>query len=238
MGTSCAVIFANLYFGYHEKHAILPRFQENLKRIPFYRRFIDDVFFVWTGACDHHWEELVSLFNNFGILKWDITQPSASVDFLDLTITIREGRCVTRTYQKPDNPYLYIPPHSAHPSGMIHGIIYGLLRTYHRQNSDYSDFVHFSQLLFQRHLLQGWDSAFLKKVFFSALQKITTKRNIPNAAPVAAITSDDNKKQAFFHMEFHPGDIPRRDVRKIYTDTCEEIFKDRLDIEKFTITYS
>ena len=119
---------------------------------------------------------------------------------------------------------------------MIHGIIYSLLWTYHRQNSDYSDFVHFSQLLFQRHLLQGWDTAFLKKVFFSALQKITTKRNIPNAATTAA--PDSNKKQAFFHMEFHPGDIPRRDVRKIYTDTCEEIFKDRLDIEKFTIAYS
>ena len=75
MGTSCAVIFANLYFGAHEKRSILPRFQDNLKRIFFYRRFIDDVFFIWLGEMDAAWDELVTLFNNFGILKWDIEEP-------------------------------------------------------------------------------------------------------------------------------------------------------------------
>eukprot|EP00804_Cyclotella_cryptica_P011278 CCRYP_007766-RA/>CCRYP_007766-RA protein AED:0.33 eAED:0.05 QI:0/0/0/1/1/1/2/0/265 len=36
MGTSCAVTFANLYFGKHEKDSILPIFYENLKRIKLY----------------------------------------------------------------------------------------------------------------------------------------------------------------------------------------------------------
>jgi hypothetical protein len=52
MGTSCAVFFANLYFGQHEKDTILPNFKDLLKRIPFYRRFVDHVFFVWIGGCD------------------------------------------------------------------------------------------------------------------------------------------------------------------------------------------
>eukprot|EP00804_Cyclotella_cryptica_P007177 CCRYP_009719-RA/>CCRYP_009719-RA protein AED:0.41 eAED:0.43 QI:0/0/0/1/0/0/2/0/276 len=52
MGTSSAVTFANLYFGKHEKDTILPTFLENLKRISFYARFVDDVFLIWNGPCD------------------------------------------------------------------------------------------------------------------------------------------------------------------------------------------
>jgi hypothetical protein len=142
MGTSSAVFFANLYFGAHEKRRILPEFWDCIvsARIFWYARFIDDVFLIWLGDCDARWNELVDLFNDFGILKWDCEKPLKSVNFLDLNLTIEGRRIVTRTYQKPDNPYLYIPPHSAHPAGVVNGTIYGLLRTYYRQNSKYSDF--------------------------------------------------------------------------------------------------
>ena len=73
MGTSCAVFFANLYFGAHEKHKILPVFQDHLKKIFFYRRYVDDVFLIWTGTCDIIWDELTLAFNDFGILKWECT---------------------------------------------------------------------------------------------------------------------------------------------------------------------
>ncbi|KAL3789320.1 hypothetical protein ACHAWO_007576 [Cyclotella atomus] len=138
MGTSAAVFFANLYFAYHEKHRILPEYRNpaqavdhtapngltttgDVIRIFWYARFIDDVFLIWLGECDARWNSLVSLFNNFGILKWDCEKPKKSVNFLDLNLTIEGRRVVTRTYQKPDNPYLYIPPHSAHPDGIVHG---------------------------------------------------------------------------------------------------------------------
>ena len=46
MGTSVAVVYANLYFGWHEKETLLPKFQDQLKRIFFDRHFIDDIFFT------------------------------------------------------------------------------------------------------------------------------------------------------------------------------------------------
>ena len=52
MGTSVAVVFANLYFGWHEKKLILPRYQNHFKRILYHARFIDDVFFIWMGDTD------------------------------------------------------------------------------------------------------------------------------------------------------------------------------------------
>ncbi len=33
-------------------------------------------------------------------------------------------------------------------------------------------------------------------------------------------------------------DIPKGDVRQIYSDVCEELFADELDIKQFTIAYS
>ena len=145
---------------------------------------------------------------------------------------------MTKTYQKPNNPYLYIPPHSAHPSRMIYGIIYSLLRTYWRQNSRYSDFVHFSQLLFKRHIIQGWDQAVLTKVFTSALSKLYSSLEAPTPTDETAPDEIDSHERLFLHMQFHPMDIPRHNVRQIYTDICEEVFRDKLDIKKFTIAYS
>ena len=245
MGTSCAVWFANLYFSSHEKNAILPEFIERLKRISFYKRFVDDVFFVWLGAKDNDWENLKSLFNNFGFLKWEFNEPASSVDFLDLTITIKNGKIVTKTYQKPNNAYQYIPPHSAHPSGLINGVIYSLLRTYWRQNTKFSDFVKFSKLLFQRHLNQGWDQAVLKQVFCTALNRLNTEVRPEAPLPPGIYDVEDPidneidfEKRLFFHMQFHPSDVPKKVIRKLYEEICQDVFREHAGIEQFTICYS
>eukprot|EP00804_Cyclotella_cryptica_P022645 CCRYP_009481-RA/>CCRYP_009481-RA protein AED:0.37 eAED:0.37 QI:0/-1/0/1/-1/0/1/0/229 len=226
MGTSCAVTFANLYFGKHEKDSILPIFHENLNRIKFYARFVDDVFLIWDGPCDDTWNSLIQVFNNFGILKWETTTPAATVNFLDLTVTLQSNRITTKTYQKVNNPYLYIPPHSAHPPGMIHGIIYSLLRTYYYQNSKHSDFTHFSKLLFQRHILQGWDPHTLRNAFTKALEKLNSNINHPPQPTTCPTTEEET---LYFHMQFHPCDIPtsasekptRRPVRKLSRQKSE-----------------
>ena len=66
------------------------------------RRFIDDLIGIWTGT-DTEWEQFKQDVNNFGILTWDIEDPSDSKIFLDLTITIERGRIITTTYQKALN---------------------------------------------------------------------------------------------------------------------------------------
>jgi hypothetical protein len=131
MGTSCAVWFANLYFGFHEQSKLLPiRFKDVLASILFCARFVDDVFLIWLGECDLQWKALELMFNDFDILKWECPKLKTSVDFIDLTLMIEGNRVVTKTYQqKRENPYMYIPLHSVHPAGMINGIVFLLLRT-------------------------------------------------------------------------------------------------------------
>ena len=170
MGTSVAVVYANLYAGWHEITSILPRFQDQLKRLPYLFRFVDDLWGIWIGPTDHEWQEFKDTLSNHGLLKWDVSEPSYSVDYLDLTIILKNGCITTKTYQKAMNLYLYIPPHSAHPPGMIKGMVYGLLRRYYEQNSGREDFLHIMSLLYKRLIWRGWDQEFLKKLFLSSYE--------------------------------------------------------------------
>ena len=161
MGTSAAVMWATLYFAYHEVHTLIPKHGQFL---PYFKRFIDDMFGVWTGSA-FEWVAFCTDVNNFGVLTWDIFEqrPSSSVNFLDLTLTIQGNRIVSRTYQKKMNLYLYIPPASAHPAGCIKGTVYGLTRRYYAQNTFRHDFVHMVRLLYRRLLNRGWQRPYMRK---------------------------------------------------------------------------
>ena len=61
-----------------------------------------------------------------------------------------------------------------------------------------------------------------------------TERTLTRGPPiVASSVHHHNQVQAL-----HPGDIPRREVRQAYSDTCEEVLRDECEIEQFTIAYS
>ena len=113
--------------------------------MPVMLRFIDDIYaIVLVGGKDgismQRWKEFKEDLCNFGILKWDVGNPSLSVNFLDLTVTIEDGTIRSKTYQKPTNLHQYICPNSAHPPWTIKSIISSMLSKYYRQNTDITDY--------------------------------------------------------------------------------------------------
>ena len=87
------------------------------------RRVIDDMIGVWIVS-PADWQSFKNAVNDFGILKWDFEEPSFSINFLDLTITINRNHISTKAFQKEFNLYQYMPPRSCRPLGMMIGIIY------------------------------------------------------------------------------------------------------------------
>ena len=65
--------------------------------------------------------------NNYPGLTWEFKPPSDKVDFMDLTISIHQGKITTSLFEKPLNLHLYIPPHSAHPPGLLPGIVHSTI---------------------------------------------------------------------------------------------------------------
>ena len=141
------------------------------------RRFIDDIFGIWVpSGSPNTWEDFERDLP-FGILQWYLKELMTTVNFLNLTISINADHHIdTRTYQKATNLYLYLPPQSMHPPNVIRGMIYGLLRKYHEQNTDQEHYIEMTVLLHRHLRAQGWEAALLKSLFEDTTAKVELQR--------------------------------------------------------------
>ena len=120
--------YAMIYYGLHESK-FLPNHRQH---VIFYKHFIDDVFSIWLPhpipqINAHLWDNFTKSMNNYPGLTWEFNAPSDKVDFMDLTISIKNGQISTSLFEKPLNLHLYIPPHSAHPPRLLPGIVHSTL---------------------------------------------------------------------------------------------------------------
>ena len=63
----------------------------------------------------------------FGKLKWEFSELECTTNFLDVTITLKPQLIGTTIFEKALNKYLYLPPHSAHPPGVLKSLIAGAI---------------------------------------------------------------------------------------------------------------
>lgn len=227
MGTSTAVNYANLYVGFLEVEGLITEFQKNLL---FYKRFIDDGFGVWVDHPDGHtFAAFMEHFNNWGSLRWTTDGLTNSVVFLDLTISIQSTtrNLSFKTYQKEMNLYLYIPPTSAHPAGVLRSLIFGRLRSYWNQNTYRSDFLNMTKLLVQRLMARGYSKATIMPTFLEAIDRLENGQQNTVVANHATVEHTTEDKQIFFHLPFHPRGIQRNTIRRLFNETLAPTLTDR-----------
>ena len=223
MGTPVACIYAILFFAYYERTILLRKYKKNLL---LYVRQIDDIFGIWIENKDNPnaWEDFQQDLNSACKLEWTTTPLSKSVDFLDITIMLdKKGNISTKTFQKKMNLFLYIPPHSSHPPGLMKSLIYGLLLTYFLQNTLRSDFFDMISLLYNRLLARGHISEDIYPIFMEATQKIEDRYDPMVDSQKNTDKSDPScsDEVLFFHIPYHTRDISRQKIRDIYEKTCE-----------------
>ena len=112
------------------------------------------------------WDGFKKNVNDFGILKWNVEDPSLSVIILHLTLPIKDGNIVSKTYQKPLNLYQYICPISAHPLWMLEGIIFSTLKRYYPKISHVNPFWSVAMILYKRLKDWGWNGKTLEPICF------------------------------------------------------------------------
>jgi hypothetical protein len=237
MGTSVACVYATIYYSYHEETCLLPKYGTD--PILFYRRFIDDVLSIWLvppmdGAA--LWNNFTSDMDQFGSLNWEAEPLSHSVNFLDLTIEITpNGDIKTKTFQKTMNLYLYLCPSSAHPPGVLKGLIFGALRRYWRQNSDTADYRHMVTKLFGHLRDRGHLEEDISPIFHEAARRLDLSTN-PTVCQLDT-PADATGKTLFFHAQYHPADISRSAIRQAFNQCCP-ILQSEIGIAQFTVAYS
>ena len=163
MGTNAAVSLANIYMA-----EIYDRFISSQPQVRYYRRYIDDLFIIWTGTIEQ-WNNLVRLINHLDIsTNIEFASPSTtSAVFLDLNLTMNPltQKIHTSVFQKELNKYLYITPDSCHVPHMFSGFLKGELTRYARLSSDNYSYIHIKKLFYQRLVDRGYARRFLNRIF-------------------------------------------------------------------------
>jgi hypothetical protein len=163
-GTPSAPSYATLYFGIHEKDTILRQFG---RFFLFYKRYIDDVLGIWHCASANLdrrmlWRNFQADLDKFGKLRWEVSARATTAIFLDLQLTLNNG-CVTYTlYETPLNLHMYLPPHSAHPPGVLRGLVFGMINRLYRLNSDRNVIDSQINTFFNRLIVRGYLESFLR----------------------------------------------------------------------------
>ena len=93
-----------------------------------------------------------------------------STTFLDMNVRIQQDEEIKTTlHEKPMALYLFIPPHSAHPPGVLTGHIFGSILRIFRLNLDEQDMINDSINFFCRFLKRGHSSEIIKPLFLKAV---------------------------------------------------------------------
>jgi hypothetical protein len=154
MGTNAAVELANIYVA--TVIELNPRFREHNGRLTHYKRFIDDVFGIWRGTVVE-FERWVSTLNSIDpSIKFTSTIHPEHVNFLDVTVFNHNNTIAFRSFQKPQNKFLYIPFDSTHPPHCFKGFIKAELSRHLRNNTLRPDFTHIKQEFFVRLENRGY----------------------------------------------------------------------------------
>ena len=139
--------------------------------------------------------------NTYPGLTWEFHEPTDKVDFMDLTISISKGQISTSLYEKPLNLHLYIPPHSAHPPGLLPGIVHSTLFRIYTLCSDNDDKLTRTKVFFKRLVARGYKSDQIKPLFYKAITRAKLY-----SGPIDRTANDDTS--VILHLPFHPNDPP------------------------------
>jgi hypothetical protein len=215
MGTPPAPPYATLFYAIFED-TILEEFSANLF---YYRRFIDDILGIWIPSQSPAedtlaWNRFKARLSDFHGLIWETEDRSPSTIFMDLTITIHDSRIATSLYSKPLNLYLYLPPQSSHPPGVLSGLISGMIFRIYTLCSDPNDVRARLQDFWNRLLARGYTAVNITTLFSKG---IDNARNFID--PTTTAIAKEYVPNLFLHLRYHPQDPAPEVLQRAWKDT-------------------
>ena len=240
MGTPPAPPYATLYYAIHET-IFLEEFKANLL---FYRRFIDDIIGIWVVVDEQTdaqtWICFKNRLNNFGLVR-ETNDRSSSVVYMDLTIKLANQKLSTSLYEKALNLYLYIPPHSAHPPGVLTGLIYGNMHRIYTLCSDPTDQRRLTQLFYRRLIARGYKPQDILPLFRKAESRFTALTS--NVITDDTTTESPDADRVFLHLPYHPGNPKSHQIQSLWREQLlQPQYKRHLsvftDSKRLTVAYS
>ena len=168
---------------------ICARFEKKLfstlTRLPiFWKRFLDDVFAIWTFS-SRELDEFFTSLNSFSqFIKFTMEFDRLSTNFLDVTVFKGPffhltGILSTKLYTKPTACLTLLDPSSYHPIKTFEGIVLAQTMRISRLSSSTNDFDSSVHKLFATLFQQGYD----KSMCLSIYRKVRSGRLLFTSLP-------------------------------------------------------
>ena len=216
MGTKMAPAYANLFMG-----SLEPRLQ-NLghNHIELWKRFIDDIFVIWTGTHEGLDKFMTDLNTVHPTIKFTHEKSDTELTFLDVTVYkgpqfLETGRLDVRTHIKPTNKQLYIHKSSYHPESAKTAIPKGETQRYLRSNTRAETFTKITKKLKQKLIERGYKPSELTKIInsypFEMREELLTNSK-----------GNSRKKPLVLPIKFSPFCKDVRDIINTYWPDIEQ----------------
>ena len=182
MGTKMAPAYANLFMGMIET-------KMTNKHIKIWKRFIDDIFLIWTGTKEELEIYMKTINQIHNTIKFTYEASDKELTFLDITLYkgdrfLNENILDIRTHIKETNKQLYVHADSYHPNATKKAIMKGETKRYLRTNSNKKNFENMKIKLIHKLKHRGYKKEEvlneIKDITFSErpqtlLKKVKTK---------------------------------------------------------------
>ena len=206
MGKKPAPPWATIFYAIKEI-VLLDKFASSLF---LYKRYIDDVLAFWLPKSDPV-ENAKSLqafrdcMNDFHGLKWTFTEPATSgIVFLDMSLSIKDGRISSTLYEKPMATYLYITPTSEHPPGVTASLVMGNVLRIMQLCTDPADIDDKLEAFMDRLCSRGHQHSTLLPLFEKAIINATNYLSKSEASKLAVKTlkAEAARRTVYLHVPF------------------------------------
>lgn len=226
MGKRPAPPWATIFFGIHERK-FLSMF---ISMLLFLKRYIDDILGIWLAHPDPEtnerlWLKFQEVVNNFHGLEWEFTKLSKKdVIFMDMSLSIIDGRVESTLYEKPLALYLYIPPHSAHPPGVLAGLVMGNVLRFFLLCTVKSDIQVKLDEFYARLLNRGHQPSTLLPLFDKAISNAASyiEKSDEDKKAAALAKIEAAQRSVYFHLTYHPNDPPSRTIQRLWREFVAE----------------
>ena len=123
MGTKAAVAIANIFMHYFETKHIYNN--NDIPKPHIYKRFIDDIFLIWTESRDSLTQFIDTLNTVHNSIKFTASISDTQIEFLDTKVLLINGILHTELFTKPTNAQAYLHRNSYHPNHIFKSLPYG-----------------------------------------------------------------------------------------------------------------
>ena len=141
MGIRPAPSYANLFMARIDKLAqdLASMSGDGIHPIRMWKRFLDDIFIIWTGTLENLHKFIDELNNIHPTIKFTMNHtktenenscncpPCTSIPFLDTSASVKNNQIILDLYKKPTDRCQYLLTSSCHPAHVTDNILSGII---------------------------------------------------------------------------------------------------------------